>query len=113
IVFPDHGAYKRYSEFFPRKEPLLYIDKVRDFATGSLTDMKLAIQPQHTKFKAIIVDDICSRGGTFKWAAQILKDAGAEEVGLVVTYGERKSMTDAKMNVVDTILDEIHVLNYI
>lgn len=36
----------------------------------------------------LIVDDICSRGGTFTHTAKALKDAGADEIYLYVTHCE-------------------------
>jgi ribose-phosphate pyrophosphokinase len=37
----------------------------------------------------LIVDDICSRGGTFVHTAKALKDAGAANVYLYITHCER------------------------
>ena len=36
----------------------------------------------------IIIDDLCSKGGTFEYAARILKSLGAKKVYLVVTHCE-------------------------
>ena len=36
----------------------------------------------------LIVDDICSRGGTFTRAAELLKNAGAKEIFLYVSHCE-------------------------
>lgn len=36
----------------------------------------------------LIVDDICSRGGTFYHAANALKEAGAKNIYLYVTHAE-------------------------
>ena len=38
--------------------------------------------------KILIVDDICSRGGTFYHSAKKMKELGAEEVYLYVTHCE-------------------------
>ena len=39
-------------------------------------------------FRVLIVDDICSRGGTFFYSAQKLKEAGATDIYLYVTHCE-------------------------
>lgn len=36
----------------------------------------------------LIVDDICSKGGTFYHSAQALKDAGAADIYLFITHCE-------------------------
>jgi ribose-phosphate pyrophosphokinase len=38
--------------------------------------------------KILIIDDICSRGGTFYFSAKKLKELGAKEVYLYVTHCE-------------------------
>ena len=38
--------------------------------------------------RILIIDDICSRGGTFYHAAQALRAAGATEISLYVTHCE-------------------------
>ena len=38
--------------------------------------------------KVLIVDDICSAGGTFKFSAMKLKDLGAKDVKLYITHCE-------------------------
>ena len=40
------------------------------------------------EFKAIIVDDLCSKGGTFILTASKLREMGATEIYLVVTHCE-------------------------
>ena len=37
----------------------------------------------------LIVDDICSRGGTFFYAAKALKELGAKKIYLYVTHCEK------------------------
>ena len=38
--------------------------------------------------KVLIIDDICSAGGTFKFSSMKLKEMGAKEVNLYVTHCE-------------------------
>ena len=41
-----------------------------------------------TDKKVLIVDDICSAGGTFKFSAMKLKELGAKDVALYVSHCE-------------------------
>lgn len=73
IVFPDKGAYNRYSklidkqyinQIFKYNYNIQYCDKERDFKTGKIKDIQLKT---HEKIydRVIIIDDLCSKGGTF------------------------------------------------
>jgi ribose-phosphate pyrophosphokinase len=81
IFFPDAGAQKRYSI----KHPYAVGNKVRDFETGNITDYSIN---GFVGRKVLIVDDMCSRGGTFIEAAKHLREQGAEQVDLLVSYLE-------------------------
>lgn len=86
IVFPDDGSKKRYGNEF-KDCKLLTCTKHRDFLTGKITSLQVN-EPVTTNFKAIIVDDLCSYGGTFMMASNSLKELGAEEIYLCVTHSE-------------------------
>lgn len=86
LVFPDGGAEKRYSKQVEHKNILTAI-KHRDFETGEITSLEIIGTPTE-KFNAIIVDDLCSKGGTFMLTANKLKEMGAEKIYLVVTHCE-------------------------
>jgi len=97
LVFPDAGAAKRYPEIIARMpmSPIarmrtLVIEKQRDFTTGNITAIGIAGGQVVCNLPktAIIVDDLCSRGGTFIGAAAALKEAGVETVYLVVAHAE-------------------------
>jgi ribose-phosphate pyrophosphokinase len=85
ICFPDASAAKRYHGIC--EVPTVSFEKHRDFTTGKLTSMSM-----HGNLEAarhvVIVDDLCSAGGTFQWAASILKLAGVVKVTLVVAHCE-------------------------
>lgn len=88
LVFPDAGAEKRYSKDLKWKNKLTAV-KERDFETGRIENLKLIGAEDICKgFTAIIVDDLCSKGGTFMLTAKELKEAGANEIYLVVTHCE-------------------------
>lgn len=84
--YPDEGAAKRYSE-------QIYGDYVfgikhRDWRTGKIERLELTTPEKVRGRNILIVDDICSRGGTFTFTAQALKEAGANEIFLYVTHCE-------------------------
>jgi ribose-phosphate pyrophosphokinase len=86
LCYPDEGASKRYSEQLGADH--VFCIKHRDWRTGKIQSLELT-EPEKVKDRNIlIVDDICSRGGTFTFTAQALKDAGAKEVFLYVTHCE-------------------------
>lgn len=86
IVYPDAGAEKRYSKHI--KSKYLTCTKERDFETGEIIRLEINLENVESGFTAIIVDDLCSKGGTFDLAAKRLRDIGAIEIILVVTHCE-------------------------
>lgn len=83
LAYPDLGAALRYN---PNKDHSCIIgSKVRDQATGYITDYKIKGKP--TGKTVLIVDDICDGGMTFKLMADELYKQGAQEVHLYVSHG--------------------------
>lgn len=87
LVYPDAGAAKRYGKGISY-EKVLIASKERDFKTGAINKLQINGDIESKGFKAIIVDDLCSRGGTFMLTASKLKDMGATDIYLVVTHCE-------------------------
>lgn len=87
VVYPDAGAAKRYSKQI-KYDKVLTANKERDFKTGYIKNLEINGSVQEDKFKAIIVDDLCSKGGTFMLTGSRLRDMGASEIYLVVTHCE-------------------------
>lgn len=97
LFFPDQGAQKRYGKKRDDCRQLVGF-KERDFSTGTISKLQLVgtVEPgirlvgaeQKPNFKAIIVDDLCSYGNTFIRSAEVLREAGATEVYLLVTHAE-------------------------
>jgi ribose-phosphate pyrophosphokinase len=84
FFYPDAGAAKRYDS----GKPHTYGVKKRNWETGKIESLVIA-DPDVVKGKnVIIVDDICSYGGTFSRAAAALKEAGAEKIYLFVSHCE-------------------------
>jgi ribose-phosphate pyrophosphokinase len=86
IFFPDVGAQKRYNMNFTSAVG----NKVRDFETGNILSYNIT---GTVGKKVLIVDDMCSRGGTFIEAAKKLRDSGAKQVDLLVSYLEHNVLT--------------------
>lgn len=87
VCFPDAGCDKRLNDI---GLPSLVGMKSRDWNTGKITSLDIIGTEKITKesFDVLIVDDICSKGGTFYHTAKALKKAGANKVYLYVTHVE-------------------------
>lgn len=112
LFFPDAGAQKRYSKVDGYKHLVGF--KVRDFQTGEIKSLDVVGHVDGGAFKAIIVDDLCSYGGTFMRSAEKLKELGASHIYLLVGHCEKsiykgkilESELIDKVFTTDTILDE-------
>lgn len=92
IVFPDRGSAIRYDKLKYEEEGFdtLFFSKQRDFETGEIKgltpigydDMNFAGR------KAIILDDMSSKGGTFYYVSKKLKEMGFIDIYLVVCHCE-------------------------
>jgi ribose-phosphate pyrophosphokinase len=87
IFYPDAGAQKRYSSKNPGFKEIVGFKK-RDFKSGKIESLQVVGAKNVCDSKIIIVDDLCSRGGTFIMSAKKLKEIGAAEIYLVVTHCE-------------------------
>ena len=92
--YPDEGSMKRYSGMI--NMPYAFGIKKRDWETGKIQGLDI-INGDLVKGKnVLIIDDICSRGGTFLHSAKALKEAGANRIFLYVTHAE-KTMVEGEM----------------
>jgi len=98
IFFPDMGAKTRYN--YLGKLPTAYGKKGRDFLTGKITGLAVSGEVSEN---VLIVDDLCSRGGTFVEAAKILRGKGAKRIGLLVAYCEHNVYNGEIFDHVDMI----------
>lgn len=87
IYFPDSGAEKRYGSLVKAKNSLVGF-KHRSFETGKITSLRVFGSVPQQGFKAVMIDDLCSYGGTFILGAKELRALGASEIYLVVTHCE-------------------------
>lgn len=106
ICIPDTGAYKKYNDNIALWnkmhknigfEPgVIIMDKIRDFNTGKITKIRLKSGPDKIGIKnatIIIIDDLCSKGGTFIGTAEVLKAMyPGVNIDLVVNYLEKSSL---------------------
>lgn len=87
LFYPDEGAMKRYSAMCDK--PYVFGMKQRDWTTGQIQGLDVQGQTELIKgSKVLIVDDICSRGGTFYHSAKALKNLGAGEIYLYISHCE-------------------------
>lgn len=87
ILFPDTGALKRYEKYF-KGYKILVGSKVRDFETGKIKELSIIGSENLNGSNVIIIDDLCSKGGTFILSGNKLKEINANKVYLVVTHCE-------------------------
>lgn len=87
LFYPDEGAMKRYSGMVDL--PYAFGIKKRDWKTGKIEGLDVAgAVDQIADHNILIVDDICSRGGTFYHSAKKLKELGANDIYLYVSHCE-------------------------
>lgn len=86
LFFPDEGAAKRYVDVF--NMPYTVGMKQRNWETGKIESLVLMNPEMVAGKRVLIVDDICSYGGTFARAGEALREAGAASVNLYVTHCE-------------------------
>lgn len=102
IVFPDKGAYDRYSklidkqyinQIFNYNYNIQYCDKERDFKTGKIKDIQL--KTNKTIYdRVIIIDDLCSKGGTFVGCKNAIleNNSNVKYFDLIITHVEFDSI---------------------
>ena len=97
IFYPDAGAMKRYSKMI--KAPCAFGNKAREWETGKILDLEVIGDQKLIKdHDILIIDDICSRGGTFYYAAQKLKELGAKDIYLWVSHCENTILDGELIN---------------
>ena len=86
LFFPDEGAMKRYAG--DHKLPYAFGIKKRNWETGKIEGLNIMNEEAIKGKRILIIDDICSRGGTFYHSANTLHKAGAANIELFVTHLE-------------------------
>lgn len=108
VCYPDVGAFKRYSDKFKMSNPLIGF-KVRDFETGHIKSLSIS------GFRALdnvaIVDDLCSKGGTFVLAAERLRAMGFKKIVLAVAHCENTVYEGRIFGLIDKIITTDSILD--
>lgn len=107
IFYPDEGAMKRYSGML--KMPFAFGIKQRDWKTGKIQNYDIVGDVSGKN--VLIVDDICSKGGTFCHAAELLRRNGANRLFLYVTHCEKNIFQGNLFH--DTNIEKLYTTNSI
>lgn len=87
MFYPDVGSVKRYAS--KSHLPYAFGIKKRNWETGVIEGLDVAgAVDQIVGRDILIVDDICSKGGTFYHSAKKLKELGARDIYLYVSHCE-------------------------
>jgi ribose-phosphate pyrophosphokinase len=110
MFYPDEGAMKRYSGLVSK--PYAFGIKKRNWETGKIEGLDVAGSIDKIVGKDIlIVDDICSRGGTFYHSAKKLKELGANKIYLYVTHCEN-TILDGEL-LTSGLIEKVYTTNSI
>lgn len=110
VVYPDAGAAKRYGKSLKCKN--VVCNKKRDFETGRIISLEVSgLESLPEGFVAVILDDLCSRGGTFILTAKKLREMGASKIYLCVTHMEYAAFEGDLFN--SGLIDVVFVTNSI
>lgn len=118
VCYPDATAHKRYSKM-GNYRPVIGM-KDRDFLTGHIKNLDLHLPWEVrelllplSKKHVIIVDDLCSKGGTFIMTAKKLKLFGAAKVSLVVAHCEQTILEGEifKSDLIDKVITSNTIIN--
>lgn len=114
VFYPDQGAMKRYSDLFDT--PCAFGIKNRIWEEGKIDSLEVITSESLEGKDILIIDDICSFGGTFYRSAKKLKELGANKIYLYITHCEDnilkgelfKSDLIEKVYTTNSILNEFH-----
>ena len=87
ICYPDKGAKARFQDDNVEL-PVVFCNKIRDFDTGEIKGLELDGVIDVAGKNVLILDDLCSKGGTFYYTAKKLKENGANNIYLGVCHME-------------------------
>ena len=107
LCYPDAGAMRRYDSY---DDDWSYSvgEKVRNFQNGDIESLKIN---GNVGESVLIVDDLCSRGGTFIKTAVELKKLGAKSVSLLVAHCEPNVFTGEMFDFIDMLYTSPEMLS--
>lgn len=97
IMFPDSGAAKKYNVADGTIVGYKHRNEEGRIDSYSFIGLK------ETTTRVVIVDDICSFGGTFVAAAKALKEKGIKEVYLIVSHCEDNILKGEVFDYIDRV----------
>lgn len=119
IYFPDAGAMKRYGGVIKeicgdRKLNVAYGNKVRDWDTGEIKGLEVMGNIPNGA-KVLMIDDICSYGGTMYYSAKKLKELGAGDIEMYVSHCENSIADPEKGKVFkeEGLIDKVYTTDSI
>lgn len=86
VFFPDEGAKDRYAGLIDF--PHVFGKKTRRWEDGQIEALEIVGDVPAESFNVLIIDDICSYGGTIKRAAEKLKVQGAKDIFVYISHCE-------------------------
>ena len=107
--YPDEGAMKRGTDYLTGA--YAFGIKKRDWSTGKILGLELMNKEVVNERDVLIIDDICSRGGTFLHSANVLKEAGARNIYLYVTHCEN-TILDGEL-LTSGLIEKVYTTNSI
>lgn len=113
IYFPDAGAMKRYkNDLLDQNITLIFGEKERDWNTGEIKGLKI-----HGDFapgsRILMIDDICSYGGTLYYSALALKGMHDCSLGIYVSHCENSIFEGNLLDKNPELIDRIYTTNSI
>lgn len=108
IYFPDSGSLKRYSEFVSDDYPIVYGIKNRDWKTGKILGIEIHgdTEKLDENTAILMIDDICSKGGTFYYGSKELNKYGCKDMYLYVTHCEN-TILDGELLKEDSLFKKV------
>lgn len=108
IYFPDSGSLKRYSEFVSDDYPIVYGIKNRDWKTGKILGIEIHgdTDKLDENTAILMIDDICSKGGTFYYGSKELNKYGCKDMYLYVTHCEN-TILDGELLKADSLFKKV------
>ena len=110
LFFPDEGAMKRYGDDLATLGyKFAFGMKKRDWTTGNILGLEIMQTENIVGKDVLIIDDICSKGGTFYHSAKALLAAGAKSVSLYITHCENTILKGELFS--SGLIDKVYTTN--
>lgn len=115
--FPDNGSLKRYAnafDYIDKDIPIVYGVKNRDWKTGEILGIEIHGQTDMLNENTVVlmIDDICSKGGTFYYGSKELEKYGCKTMYLYVTHCEN-TILEGNLLKEDSLFKKVFTTNSI